>query len=974
MPLHAGSPSNLRLHARVYRAVMSGALCALLIMLAGCSRQYYREQADEQTFSIIGEKTAEGTWTPPSGFSIEPGPESRLFDPSPVETPELPDPMPRLHQYEIPWEFGRRSSELSESEEAARKKQTEIVLQRAAESSGWRATGQRRQVIHADAASSRSAGDSQRLDNGYTAQNMPQRILLTRYLAQDEMGVDPDDVLEVKPVTIDPSAWESIPVECRMRMFEFTSTLAEYESSFVHGPPIEELDRSPRLNFDDIVELALLNSREYQSEKEQLYRVALRLSLERFDYDLKFSPFNNRTGLAFDSSRTSNSSSSRLGIPTRAGMEAMLNTGSSLVARFANDVVLTFGGPDGFAADVGSELLFELTHSVLQNDVRFERLTQAERNVIYAARDFARFRRTFYQQLATQYYNLIRTYRQVEIDSQNYFSLVRVYNQRAIELDEGQIPRVQIDQVEQNALAGRSSLISTCNNLEAAFDQLKLTIGLPTETLINIDLRELDELTLQDEALVALELVQRVRSRIVAEQQREEPDTANLLNHAAELAGRMQEALALLRQLHPKETDDEFNDARLKAVQSQLHVAGVRVTADRIWQQLETDRQEPDLPAWRIPERSQELARAVLAQIQAELEFCRQLNEAEPAITKIQSSQEQLTKQLDATRNLADEVLSDSQLQRLDELNVQAQALIDTAQTAAQQSSTVTDALAETRGLDLQQTPNELVADPLASSQRLLRNRTVALNSIRIDMDEASLAALLLRLDLMTSRGQLADDWRGIKLAADDLRSILNLSARQRLRTENNSNRPTEFDFDESRTEVAVTLDTPLNRRAQRNTFREQLLNYQRSRRRLMGVEDTIKRDIRSDIRRLRLAEEQHVLAIASAALAQQRASSTELQLRLGVGGVAARDFLEAQTAYAASLSAVASRHIEHILGRIRLYVDLEQLQLNNNGHWSGLRDPDAQPSTAPAAGSGIDYGDLPQDLNYSSEVQQGFR
>ncbi|MGZ0172922.1 MAG: hypothetical protein ACKVHE_25590, partial [Planctomycetales bacterium] len=55
--------------------------------------------------------------------------------------------------------------------------------------------------------------------------------------------------------------------------------------------------------------------------------------------------------------------------------------------------------------------------------------------------------------------------------------------------------------------------------------------------------------------------------------------------------------------------------------------------------------------------------------------------------------------------------------------------------------------------------------------------------------------------------------------------------------------------------------------------------------------------------------------------------------------GVRARDFLEAQTAYSNSLSTVASRHIGHILGRIRLSVDLEQLQVDNIGNWPARHD-----------------------------------
>ena len=116
----------------------------------------------------------------------------------------------------------------------------------------------------------------------------------------------------------------------------------------------------------------------------------------------------------------------------------------------------------------------------------------AERNVVYAARDFARFRKQFFVDFAARYYARLRDFRQIEIESQNYFSLVRAFNQSEAEYRAGLVPRVQVDQVEQDLLSGRRNLISVCNNLEQQLDSLKIEMGLPTETPINIDLTELN--------------------------------------------------------------------------------------------------------------------------------------------------------------------------------------------------------------------------------------------------------------------------------------------------------------------------------------------------------------------------------------------------------------------------------------------------------------------------------------------------
>ena len=202
-------------------------------------------------------------------------------------------------------------------------------------------------------------------------------------------------------------------------------------------------DDSPKLALEDIIELTLLNSRELQSAKEALFRVALVLTLERFDYQLKPSVGNNGTELDYTHDRTGGDTIDLLRIPTRFQLEKMLYTGGDFIGRFANEVLLTFNGPQGFAVDVGSELFFELTQSILQRDIRLENLTLAERNVVYAARDYARFRKELFVRQATDYYALIRAFRQIEIECQNYFTLTREFNQRSIEIKFGFASRTQ---------------------------------------------------------------------------------------------------------------------------------------------------------------------------------------------------------------------------------------------------------------------------------------------------------------------------------------------------------------------------------------------------------------------------------------------------------------------------------------------------------------------------------------------------
>ncbi len=936
----------------------------LVVLLPGCSRWHYVHRADRDAYSILGTRSQVDTLSSPTDLGVLPSPDSRLFDPTPVEAPLLPDPVPRLHTYQIPEGIGRPAEEREELPAPSPEPQVEFA-----------------------------SGKFVPPENSPKDARAEWPILLTRLLVQNEISQTDDD-LEIVSVAIPKSAWESIATKYRSRIFEFENIRNEYEKSYGAPPPASERDDSRRLDFDDIVRLALLNSREYQTRKEQLYRVALRLSLQHYDYQLKFAPFGNRTGVEFEVRDTSRQSFSQLAVPSQAQLEVLAGTGTDVLSRFANDVLLTFNGPNGFAGEVSSELLFQMTHSVFQNDIRFEPLTQAERNVVYAARSFARFRRTFYRQLASDYYELLNRYRQVEIDAQNYLSLARVYSQREVEFDAGEVARVQIDQIEQNTLSARSSLIGTCNSLADDLDRLKLRIGLPSETPINLDLTQLDAITLDDQFRVKMQLVQRAQARLETELSRENRDDAAVWNLATQLVTRIRETVELRQQRQSKElavsaeTEMSLDDGQgesdetiqtLIALQSWLRVSELRVVSDRLWETLQETARDPNTIPIHIPIASLEFARSVLPLLKGERELSVTLRalsdedaEMEPGeFTEIDRDYATLAAQVEDYEKEIETIFLDVQLQQLTEFSNQGDALAKTAMQAAGRARTANVAGIREMGLNFEDYGDNTIPQLLDRARQLKSTSEVSLPPIDVDVDAATLAALVRRLDLANVRGALFDEWRGTKLAADDLKSILDLQARQRFISQNQFSQPADFDLDESRTELSITIDTPLNRRRQRNVFREQLLNYQTARRDVMELEDEIKRNIRAELRAIELSREQHKLAVDAAALASERVISTELQLRLGVRGIDAFDYLQAQTAYAASLSAVANRHIDYILGRIDLFTDLEQLQLDADGRWPALHDLASVPQVGLEDERSYGYGKLPWNVHYSKYLRR---
>lgn len=961
-------------------------LAALVLCAVGCSRNHYRVTADRDVGQIVQTSDACSRWDLPDDWAVYPDARSRFFDPTNPNAPRLPIPAPQLNAYRLP----PLASGLPERNRSA------------ADEAGDQTPGPPEEVPPTLAApAGEGAGACIPLPPVHSATpdraiqfasataapppanavGEPSDEVLPAPQADGENGgaaTDDETASELRIAPVPPEAWGAIPDDCLIRMLEFESVREEYRRTYgTLDRGAVEASESPRLTLENIVELALINNRDYQQRKDALYRVALRLSAEQYEYELNPVPFGNGTDLDYRHLRSGGQTINTLAINSAVAVQKTTRTAGQFLARFANDVVLTFNGPQGFAADVGSELLFDFQQTIFQRDIVFEQLTQSQRDVIYAARNLIRFRKQLFRDVAGRYYNLLLVYRGVEINAQDYFSNLRGFLQaRAEYVQSGRIPRIQVDQFEQNALASRSQLVGGCNDLESNLDQLKLLAGLPPEMPLNLELRELEEITLGDEATVAGELVSRTNRLLQSRDETRQPEA--LLGSAGVLADRIQNIIRITSQLEQTaagESEDPLQSEILQRLQTATERIRLlsSISVSQAERQLLDEQAAADIPQpFQVLIRTLDVIEAQMTTLDVALAM---QVEPRPGLRQQARRFEQQFASL-AERLELDATVE--QEDRITELIEQIPGMLEEARMLlASVDQTVEQALLTTKGIDIQGTPfpqlvRSAVDEILGISDEVLSGDSGGLPPIDISGDAAMLTALVQRLDLANVRGDLADAWRQIKLAGDDLRSILDLQATQVIRTRSDINSPFAFSFDDSETRLRASLDTPLNRRLQRNAFRLSLINYNAALRNLIDAEDAIKFDVREDLRRLALDREQYKIAVASAALAYERVVSTRLQLRLGLGAVAARDFLEAQQAYTASLSNVARRHIAYTVDRIELYFDLESLETDELGFWPGLRDEDLQPpvnldfpGTNPRP-----YGRLPQYPIYSREIR----
>jgi outer membrane protein TolC len=249
---------------------------------------------------------------------------------------------------------------------------------------------------------------------------------------------------------------------------------------------------SMRITLLDALQVAALNSRDYQSEKENVYIAALDLDLECDQFRDTFTGVLEgaiRTDRGGTDPVTEARGSAIAGVSRRftSGVEFAASIGLDLVKLLSQDRVSS----RGVFADttISIPLLRGSGRHIVAED-----LTQAERNVIYSIYDFEEYKRTFAVGIATGYLNVLRQLDSVKNAEENYRGLVRS-TWRARRLgDSGQLEPIQVDQSVQSELSARSGWIQARQQYERQLDNLKRLMGLPTDANIELDREELGRL------------------------------------------------------------------------------------------------------------------------------------------------------------------------------------------------------------------------------------------------------------------------------------------------------------------------------------------------------------------------------------------------------------------------------------------------------------------------------------------------
>lgn len=789
-------------------------IIAIVLATVGCSRNYWRRQADQEAYSLVEDFSVDPRW-PLENYTIEPPAASRMYDPGSPDCPPMPPDDPVAHQFMHCVDCKKGSP-------------------------CWR-----------------HYGETPFVENPYWR----------AYLPLNEKG-------------------ELV------------------------------LDRQAA------VQTALLHSRDYQFQLENLYLSALDVAFERFRFDVQFFAGNTTFFESLGRIRGGGQSRSTLSTSTDLQARKLLATGGEMVVGLANTLVWQFSGPDQYSAT--TLLDFSLVQPLLRGGgraVALESLTDSERALLSNVRQMERYRRGFYTDIVAGrtpgtgpvagnlalaalsagggsgvggFLSLLSDQVRIRNQRQNVAGLQTVLDQIEAFYDAGRTSRFQVDFTREQLYSAQNRLLTITNNYQDRLDTYKITLGLPPALKVEISDPLLKRFDLIAPSLTRLQEDTSLLIRTIGDTEIPIPE-----DYPQQIAALREEVVEQIELVHTDRAALDEALPRRRAALAQL-----------------TDREEV---------LSGELERTAV-----------DVSALDRRVLRVAEELAKLEARIQVT--LAD--------------------LAPMTQPALPPSTADRPALQDALTTVLIRLSAEL--QELALIQAATRIDTVTMVPVDLEPDEALEIASLNRRDWMNARAALVDQWRQIEIAANALKSDLNLVFSGDIGTVGDN--PVRFRASNGRLRVGAEFDAPLTRLVERNLYRATLISYQRAQRDYYDYVDQISQVLRRNLRLLHLNRLAFELQRATVFVAISQVESAGVALEKPpkpgetsqLGATTARDLTSALSGLLGAQNTFLGTWVDYEVQRMFLDFDLGTMQLDRCGMWI---DP------GPVSGGQTDAPDSPETI-----------
>ena len=235
----------------------------------------------------------------------------------------------------------------------------------------------------------------------------------------------------------------------------------------------------------------------------------------------------------------------------------------------------------------------------------------------------------------------------------------------------------------------------------------------------------------------------------------------------------------------------------------------------------------------------------------------------------------------------------------------------------------------------------EVELDP----DELLALETMGVADPNFNVADSIEIALGHRLDLLTARDQVDDAARKVVVAEDALRADLNLVGTIGVPSEEHT-RFARLRFDRSDYTLGLEADLPFDRKSERNSYRQALIQLIRQQRAFDLAADEVKLGVRDAYRSFTQAAVRYRIQQTSLKLAQGRVESTDLLIQ--AGRAITRDLLESQAALLRAQNARTDALVSYVVASLNFARDIGALYVRPDGTWEnhGLNPPPPHTAT----------------------------
>jgi outer membrane protein TolC len=235
------------------------------------------------------------------------------------------------------------------------------------------------------------------------------------------------------------------------------------------------------MKLDDALRIASKANRDYLSRTESLYLAGLALTAARYQFSPRFA-----SALSYVTRDTSSTRNVDTATANLTGTQ-VLPAGGTVTAGASSTGTLDRNASGVFAA--GTDLTASLSQPLLKGagyEASHESLTLAERQVVYAIRDFSRFREQFLVDVTRRYYD-IQSQKTVLRNTEERYTAVEYQVRRARALfDIGKQDKIEVLRAENDQLRVQNDLVNSRDSLGLAIDQFKVFLGLPVSVKFEV--------------------------------------------------------------------------------------------------------------------------------------------------------------------------------------------------------------------------------------------------------------------------------------------------------------------------------------------------------------------------------------------------------------------------------------------------------------------------------------------------------